>query len=47
MPVKLQNSNLFLRKAKRTDPSNYRPISVLPLISKVLERVIRDQTCIA
>ena len=36
--VKLQSSNLFLRNAKKTDPSNYRP-----LISKVLERVIRDQ----
>ena len=32
MPVKLQNSNLFLRN------------SLLPLISKVLERVIHDQT---
>ena len=43
MPVKLQSSNLFLRKAKKTDPSNYRPISLLPLISKVLERVIHNQ----
>ena len=38
MPVKLQNSNLFLGK------SNYRPMSLLPLISKVLGRVIHDQT---
>ena len=28
-----QGSNLFLRKAKKTDPSNYRPISLLLLIS--------------
>ena len=43
MPVKLQNANSFLRKAKR-ETFNYRPISLLPLISKVLERVIHDQT---
>ena len=33
IPVKLQSSNLFLRKAKKIDPSNYRPISLPPLIS--------------
>ena len=26
-----------------TDPSNYRPISVLPALNKVLERVVYDQ----
>ena len=34
----------ILKKGKKTDPSNYIPISLLPLISKVLERVIHDQT---
>ena len=43
MPVKLQNSNLFLRKAK-TDPSNYSLISLLLLISKVLEMINHNQT---
>ena len=38
-----QSSNLFLRKAKKTNSSNYRPIALLPLLSKVLERVIHDQ----
>ena len=28
----------------KTDPSNYRPISLLPLLSKVFERVVLDQT---
>ena len=34
----------IFKKSKKTDPSNYRPISLLPLILKVLERVIHDQT---
>ena len=32
------------KKGSKLDPKNYRPISVLPLISKVLEKVIHDQT---
>ena len=31
------------KKSKRNDVDNYRPISVLPLISKVLERAIQSQ----
>ena len=34
----------IFKNGKKTDPSKYRPISLLPLISKVLERVIYDQT---
>ena len=34
----------LFKKGSKTDPSNYRPISLLPLLSKVFERVVLDQT---
>ena len=34
----------LFKKGSETDPSNYRPISLLPLLSKVFERVVLDQT---
>ena len=34
----------LFKKDSKTDPSNYRPISLLPLLSKVFERVVLDQT---
>ena len=33
----------LFKKGSRTDSSNYRPISLLPLLSKVFERVVLDQ----
>ena len=35
---------LFKNKGSKTEPKNYRPISLLPLLSKVMEKVIHDQT---
>ena len=31
------------KKGKKTDPSNYRPILLLSMITKVIERIVRDQ----
>ena len=33
------------KKDETTNKENYRPVSVLPLISKIFERVIYDQLC--
>ena len=41
---KIAKVKLLFKKDSKTDPSNYRPISLLPLLSKVFERVVLDQT---
>ena len=34
----------LFKMGSKTDPSNYRSISLLPLLPKVFERVVLDQT---
>ena len=34
----------LFEKGSKTDPKNYRPIFLLPLMSKVLERMVHEQT---
>ena len=45
VPDKSKISKLkpLFKKGSRTDSKNYRPISLLPLISKIFERAIHDQ----
>ena len=39
---KVAKLNLIFKKETKVDPSNYRPISLLPLISKIIEKVVYD-----
>ena len=34
----------LFKTGSKTDPQNYRPISLLPLLSKTIERIVHDQT---
>ena len=41
---KIANVKPLFKKGCKTDPQNYRPISLLPLLSKIIEKIVHDQT---
>ena len=41
---KVAKLKLLYKKGTKTDPINFRPISLLPIVSKIIEKVIHDQT---
>ena len=43
MVKKLAKLKPIFKKGSRMEPSNYRPILLLPLISKISEKVLHDQ----
>ncbi|CAH8456933.1 unnamed protein product, partial [Dicrocoelium dendriticum] len=40
--VEAWNNNPIHKGGSRTDPSNYRPVSLLPILSKVMESIVAD-----
>ena len=45
VPSALKHSKVIIihKKGDKSNPGNYRPISILPVISKILEKVVRTQ----
>ena len=41
---KIAKLKLIYKKESKSEPKNYRPISLLPLISKIMEKIIHNQT---
>ena len=43
MEWKVARVTPFFKKGQRTMLDNYRPISILPVVSKLMERILYDQ----
>jgi len=43
LECKLARVTPIFKKGKRQDVNNYRPISIIPVVAKVFERIIYDQ----
>ena len=41
---KIAKVKALFKKGSKINPQNYRPISLLPLLSKIIERIVYDQT---
>ena len=41
--LKLSDTTSFFKKLDANDKANYRPVSILPLVSKVFEKIMHDQ----
>ena len=44
LDYKIAKLKTLYKKGSKTDPKNYHPVSLLPLVSKVIEKFIRNQT---
>jgi hypothetical protein len=42
---KIATAVAFHKKGSRTDLDNYRPIYILPVISKIFEKILYEQLC--
>ena len=43
MTVKIARVSPAYKENNKSDPNNYRPISVLPIISKIVEKIVFSQ----
>ena len=41
---KIDKLKTLFKKGNKLEPKNYRPISLLPLVSKIFEKIIQSQT---
>ena len=44
LDCKIAKLKLLYKIGSKTEPKNYRPVSLLPLVSKVIDKVIHNQT---